>query len=488
MFLQLHKLDAATRMVNLALERIPLDQAKRREDMLSMQLEIQAAREEASKAATRLASQRAYHFGKLPVEIANTIFSVILADDHAAVVKLARVCKTWRMAIINTPAFWKTLVLTSKHPRRKIGVWKERSRNRIQHLSLHNSFADDPSALEALDSLSTQHMQSLTLHEFQLSVLHQHLPSAASQVIHSLRGWPMSRPMSLVGSLQKDDNQTAFRCQRVTLPRGTTSVDWFQLSDSLVGLESCTLAGLENGDMPHLLWLLHKNPCMSHLDVSQFFPTSDDHVPDRETPPKITLAQLSALHLSQTHPHTILSRLALPSLNTLQISRCSGPFYPSLRDLAHGLTSLSIQYSAIRPRDLVDVIEAATELQSLQLVCVGNNTVSAVLEALSRSPSSPTEGSPPRPCCPGLQHLDCSGNPDVKGGPIMRLVKLRLPAHEDGQSQEDAVLPSCIVQPLLSLTINDCPSVPADVLPWLREKVTSVSCIYMTKKQASWKR
>ena len=70
----------------------------------------------------------------------------------------------------------------------------------------------------------------------------------------------------------------------------------------------------------------------------------------------------------------------------------------------------------------------------------------------------------------------------------MRLVKLRLPAHEDGQSQEDAVSPSCIVQPLLSLTINDCPSIPADVLPWLREKVASVSCVYMTKKQANWKR
>ena len=140
LFLQIRKYDAASRMVDLALERIPSDQTTRRDEMVALRTEIHTARDQAAMEATKLASLRAYHFGKLPVEIAHTMFSMVLAEDHAYVVTLAQVCKSWRAAILGTPSFWSTLVLTDHQPKRKIKVWKERSRNRIRELVLLADF------------------------------------------------------------------------------------------------------------------------------------------------------------------------------------------------------------------------------------------------------------------------------------------------------------------------------------------------------------
>ena len=125
----------------------------------------------------------------------------------------------------------------------------------------------------------------------------------------------------------------------------------------------------------------------------------------------------------------------------------------------------------------------------------GNNGANVVLEALANTPPirPPADEAVTsmRVYCPALRHLDCSNNHDVKGGPLVRLVKLRLTeaaaASAPGESGADAPVVQP-VQALQSLNIDGCPAVDPNVLPWLRERVPKLSSVYMSKKAAGWKR
>ena len=481
-------------MSHLALERIPSHQSTRREEIVTLQGEIQTKRQEADIDAARLASQRAYHFGKLPVEIANTVFSMVLADDHAYVVKLAQVCKNWRSAILGTPAFWQTLVVTNKHPKRKINAWKERSRNRICELTFLDTFDNHP-VIDELASLDTQYLQTLSLRGFCLSRLPQLIPSIAPAVLHSLQGWPVNVPITVIGDLLFQDNIPSFHARILDLPRYPRSIDWFQLSDRIVDLESCTLEALESADWPHLLWLLHRNTRLTHLDLSNILPIDYTPVPDREIPTSITIPHLSSFHLKQAAADRTIPLLDLPSLTEFQVTLCRGSLDSTLRRFAEGtasrLTSLSIRSTAFTLRPMVHVLEAASALEWLEIVAVG--TASAVLDALARPYVTPTDGKtsdvPSRVLCPRLQHLNCSQNPDIKSGPLRNFVKLRMPIGETELPDENSVpAQQAPVQPLTWLNIDGCTSVDPAILPWLRAKVAFVSCVYMTKKSASWKR
>ncbi len=506
LFLQIRKYDAASRMVDLALERIPSEQSTRRDEMIALRVMITTARENAAVEAARLASLRAYHFGKLPVEIAHTMFSMALADDHAYVVTLAQVCKNWRAAVLGTPSFWNTLVLTDKHPKRKVGIWKKRSKNRIRELALLADFSSAPAVLEELSSLSMRSLEVLRLQKIALHALRGHLPLAiANAVADVLDGWPSRTPISLRGELHPGEDGLVFRCRTLDLQECDTEwVQWGSLSEKLQHLQSCSLTGcLRDSDWHNLLGLLRQNSVLETLNIVSFNPRTFE-VPDgRDIPPVITLPTMTSLELSSTNsvPDYLLPRLVLPSLKTLEIVSCRQPLTTSLQHLANGaastLTTLSIQRAGFDPQLLLRALAAAIALESLLLVVIANNAANVVLEGLASPPPAPTgedaTATPLRVYCPSLRHLDCSNNPDIKGGPLVRLVKLRLTAAEassvpSGEGENTDVMLAQPIQALLSLVIDGCPLVDPNILPWLRQKVPHMSAVYMTKKAAAWKR
>ncbi|KAI0756798.1 hypothetical protein C8Q80DRAFT_1092009 [Daedaleopsis nitida] len=494
LFLQIRKYDAAARMVELALARVPADQSTRRDELSALQTDINAARDTAAQEATRLASLRAYHFGKLPVEIANTMFSMVLAEEQAYAVTLAQVCKNWRAAILGTPTFWDTLILSDRNPRRKIKTWKERSKNRIRELAILADLSSTPSALDELRTLSMTHLRSLRLDEFPMNVLRSHLPLAlADAVADTLEGFT-GTVASCRGEVYWIAGVPAFRCQVIELA-SSRSITWSQLSDRLEHLLSCSITACMNAadGWPHLLWLLHRNQLLEQFDLTSFEPTTYE-LPSRELPSTITVPRLSTLTMAATVPDRLLPLLALPSLKTLQLHSIRQPLSNTLRYLEDGavftLTSLSIECAAFDPQLLIRVLAKATALESLRLVAIADKAANVVLDALARPPT-PAPSNPLRVYCPSLRHLDCSKNNDVTGGPLVRLVKLRLQEAEatSAEVDEDKAIPSgpntCSLE---SLTINDCPLVDPDVLPWLRQSVPSLSVVYMSRKAAGWKR
>ncbi|KAH9944206.1 uncharacterized protein BXZ73DRAFT_87153 [Epithele typhae] len=501
LFFQLRKLPASMRMVDLALERMSPDKNTQRAAMAELRSKIQSALDEDALQASRLISQQAYHFGNLPMEIAHTIFAVLLDDDHAYVVRLAQVCKQWRATILGAPACWRTLVLSERSPKRKLNLWKERSRDHIQHLHILVDFANDSDIPEGLSSLSTSSLITLRLRGIRLSHIPRYLPSIASAIVQPLRAWDGASPVDVAGVVVRNEHEISFHCTDLSLPKSTTLCDWIHLVGTLEDLNTLTVDS-PGDNWIHLLWLLHKNPRLTALDIQRVHPRAieTEVAPDnRHIPSTVVLPKLHSLCLNRANPNRILSRLQLTALKELQIATCQivfeAPFFQSNYFPISQLTSLSLSAVVFLPQPFMNLLESAVMLETLHLIAVGERTAGPILEFLAQPRTLPDDHSSdslslPHVRCPSIRHLDCSQNPDVTGGPLVRLVKLRIPTTE--KSVEDVLTiqgdqaPSVV--PLQSLRIDGCPQVDHGVLPWLRQAVPVVSCVYMTKKAAGWKR
>lgn len=144
------------------------------------------------------------------------------------------------------------------------------------------------------------------------------------------------------------------------------------------------------------------------------------------------------------------------------------------------------------------MLPVALALETLELthVCDVALPVLKALGTLIEIPS-PTESEDLVPVrrvrCPSLRNLDVSHCPDVVAWPIIALVKLRLPeaqpeppSVDDSSEGTQGAWPP--VRRLESLVMDGCQDVDADKLPWLRAAVPSVSCVYLTRKTAKWRR
>ncbi|KAI8990474.1 hypothetical protein BD414DRAFT_577234 [Trametes punicea] len=493
LFLQARKYDAASRMAELALERLPAEQLRRREELVTLQSEIESARE----AMRKLASQRAYHFGKLPVEIAMNVFSIVLEQDHAFVVVLAQVCKNWRTAILNAPVFWGVLALGGHRPKRKVKLWRERARDRFRELAILKTFTDYLPVFDELRAVPLDSLRVFRLEGHRLDWLLVSMPMLLARIFATLDTFvmqlPSLQPLKLCSTDVRNFNWRVLRL---------TNVGVLDLPDAAKRSTRLESLFLEKCLYPHqwteFLLLLHYNPTLVHLELSSFGSSfAENPLANEEDPPAaITLPNLISVRIenSDSVANKLLPRLVAPSLQSLHISVHPQRLDPCMTWLAGGpaatLTTLSIQRSPVKARLLSDVLIAAMALESLQLTHVCEVAL-PVIKLLAtpigvsiphRAEFTPEEWSARRVHCPGLRHLDVSHCPDVTSSSLIALVRLRLPELEPGT--RPAVLP---VRPLESLVIDGCPDVDADVLPWLRSVVPSVSCIYMTRKNAMWR-
>ncbi|KAH9937265.1 uncharacterized protein B0H18DRAFT_950178 [Fomitopsis serialis] len=497
LFLKIRKYDNALYMIKLALERVSADDSKRRAELEALQCQILQGVDEQRE----LTSRTSYHFGQLPLELAADIFTSALTEDHARVVVLAQVCKNWRLIITNTPHLWNNLVLSKQSPVKKAKAWSTRSRGRIVHLTLRESLKGTPWALDELQDLSLESLRTLRLADFPLGAVRQRLPNLTSDVLRTLDvldvdnrteagpvTWLWTDPSMAVRSLSVyfavfdwASLVTYFpRLEHFTFKAPLVDIPLSALSDFLrahVGLRSLSLGIMD--------FVYHR-------------------APDREQPP-VHLPHLERLEI-EYHDFAMsfmFPLLHLPTLRSLNISRGVHAIDTSLQHLitsgaGKSLRELRISLCAVSAGRVVDLLHEAEALEVLELRYLGGNQANTILHALSEQPKSPPRGHDTEiskgdgagtstVLCPSLSYLDFSHCPDVKSGPLMALVKARL-SSTDSDGQVDVAAASTQPAPIDTLIVDGCPSVEIDILPWLRSKVRRVSCVYMSKKDAKWRR
>jgi hypothetical protein len=149
-------------------------------------------------------------------------------------------------------------------------------------------------------------------------------------------------------------------------------------------------------------------------------------------------------------------------------------------------------------RSLCLLINQLAFLEKLEVTGCGDDVNPAILALAGNSKGGIIVVGNENPAlpCPRLQHVDFSRCSQVRGISIRDLVKSRLPSPNPTPPRSPDNVKSEVASdnsstggpsrplPLQMVIIDQCPNVPAELLPWLRQQVPRVSCVYETKAQA----
>ncbi|KDQ62446.1 hypothetical protein JAAARDRAFT_149341 [Jaapia argillacea MUCL 33604] len=505
LFLKLGKHNAASTMADMALDRLKPDDTKRRAEMNALKRQAFDAKMTAAVALRREHSKTFYHFGKLPVEVVATIFGMHVAEDAVQVLTLSQVSRRWRDIAVSTPALWDALVLSQRNPVRKAKVWKERSKGRIRVLSLRSGLESKvDQTMEQLADLSWECLRTLHIHCTAIHpsrFLQYFVTFNREDALHHLHRLSIDGHEDNTGTPLDSTLPTWFR--KVPLPSlqvlelRRVSVDWQAISHHVTSLVSLSAHDMILPSYP-IFAMLQANPLLESLSLSPclvnqtIFPSRDDF--------SLSLLNLKHLDLASfdVWANFFFKVSTTPNLQTLKLCNLRLPLDDSFDRLLNGegglksLTHLRIERCGFSPNVLMRVLQAASALETLELVQIGCD-LNDVVEALVDPNSTPLsrlawgEASSPYPrLCPQLTYLHLPHCPSIKTGPIIRLVKSRLvdwPSTPGADGNGDSR-----VTPMKSLVLDGCSRIEADSLPWLRSKVPVVSCVYLTKKAAKYKR
>ncbi|PCH33940.1 hypothetical protein WOLCODRAFT_130080 [Wolfiporia cocos MD-104 SS10] len=489
--------DHALQMINLALERVRREDSKRRRELDALRQQIVQGIDQARARESVIS----YHFGNLPFEVASTIFTLVLTDDHTHAVVLAQVCKNWRTAVLHNSRLWSTLVLSHKKPARKAKLWRQRSHGRITELKLLPGLRNTPWALDELKDMPLDVLKVLRVTSFPLHEIHARLPFLSSDVLRNLE---ILEIHECEGSLPNpwlwDVADTRLR----TLSIDSSTFDWTAAVQHYRHLQHFHFRGtLTRSAESSVLSLLRQNQKLRSLSL--IFSLSNTSIPDSSEGDDGTISLPLLTELSVEYhdlvDNTILPLLIIPAIRTLHIPKGTRPLDPLLRHLSHtgaaaSLVELRIQKCTFQASSLLDVLRVATELQLLELKYFGSTLVNDITEALAgvinddKHNAAGTDAlSNSAYLCPRLRHIDFSCCPYLKSTSIMELVRARsaiLPISTNGEVNPSTEKPS--IAPLEALIIDECPAIDASVLPWLRNKVSMVRCRFAIGKNARWKR
>ncbi|KAI0697265.1 hypothetical protein BC835DRAFT_1413788 [Cytidiella melzeri] len=487
LFKDIRKYRTALSMVDHAIQRLKSNEGKRREfETLRMAIVGDLARK--AEEERQLAKKTFQHFGSLPIEIAATIFHLLHEDDHAAVVVLAQICQGWRRIVTSTPALWRTLSLSDKKPVEKAKLWKLRSRGILKELHLRGG-KEVLWALEILNDISLYSLRCLTVTACNWKDITSALPQLTPSIMSNLETVELG---------EQDTHRWFHNTSKLRLRRliaNATPVDWTNLAECSGQITELSHAAISEQDVPDLLRLLHRNANLQALElwfVSRLRRRDEPERPlPEELPSQIELSWLTTLSLVgyiNASAGQILPRLVLPNLRSLKLERSGNTLDRSLRRLLESksvsrLESLVINTGHILDQEmLVQLLNAATELNAIHLRWISG--LDAVIEALAGVDSATRETNGAGLICPKLTSVDFSRCPDVRDGPIVRLVKARSRSSVLALPEDQ----SPTIAKLESLAIDGCEKIDPSILPWLRQQVPHVSCKYATKKQAHWKR
>jgi F-box/TPR repeat protein Pof3 len=455
LFLKLNRPENAWKMAEFAAERVKEDDTKRRAEIDVLKNQVLEVLEMIQKHKSR----HAYHFGNLPLEIAHEIFSLVLEGNPLRVLTLSMVCRQWREVINNTPVFWSTLVLNIRRPAKLAKLWKDRSGGKITSLTMRHPLArGDLDLPQILTGFSWHHLRTLRFSSHLATTIPltgQLLVNLDELVVfHDMFDLPpilypnmQARVLDLsnVGVRLADITEHCSQLQSLTITLPSTHLD------PATGL----LALLSKNPGIHTLYM--KLPKAQHLNLH-----------DLPTTELIEMDHLRHVEIeSLSHFLTALcSNVSMPALEILRVSTIQSDLFDKFnlllaRNPTLALTELAIKNCSISDGALHALLRASPSLQVLSLT--GLSSVTETVEFIAQPEH-----------CPNLKDVDLSGSPNLRSGPVMRLVKGRL---GDGDSVQ-----------LESLKLNECPLIGSEVLPWLRSKVPLFSCVYMWGKHKPWKR
>lgn len=473
-------------MLSMAHARIKVDDKKRIAEVIRLREKIER---ESATLAEQQAIQRSktfYHFGKIPFEIAMMIFSFVLEGNPAKIVRLAQVCKDWRATLFNSPFLWRTLSLDHRNPARKAKAWKERCRGIIEYLHLRG---DIWPALDVLQKYDLTRLRGLTLNDVSPGKLIREFPALTPSVMSRLDSIDIQYP----GTLTVEWMWKAPEMQLQHFNLGVSHNSWSTLVVNVKHLRSFTYRRtLESRYFPHLRSLLHGNQHLRSLDLLVDIVGPPDEAVDGEDmdlPKVLPMQHLESLCLSgrPTWVTRLVTWLQLPQLRILKFRALvvdSLLNHLIRANVGHALTELYLELCVVNIGTLTRFLETSTKLEYLQLPGVSDTKICSLLEALagvSEEGGESQEVPSRKYLCPSLRHLDLTGSTSLLAGPVLRLVKHRNLKPGLAQTGQQ-------VSKIETLIIDRCPLFDPVVLPWLREMVPKVSCVYMSKKEAKWKR
>ncbi|KAH9042062.1 hypothetical protein EDB85DRAFT_1886081 [Lactarius pseudohatsudake] len=173
-----------------------------------------------------------------------------------------------------------------------------------------------------------------------------------------------------------------------------------------------------------------------------------------------------------------------------------GLYWPSLlRTKGPPSRNLSNSLQEAVPWGGESSLQALIQAPKLVILNCTGNAVNVVAESLAKpcvaflkDPTSedPTLIPTELPIlCPALSVLDLSQSADLKTGPVMRIVKERiaLAASQDGGCQLPGQDGNRGVSCIQALSVDECPHIEADMLPWFRKNVPKFSCRYELRRK-----
>lgn len=506
-FLALSKYDRCLKMLGEARKRLKesdTSYARRIDEVTEMESK---AREGLITAETR---RRATvdPLRKLPLELLVEICRIAVDEldneaeprgaSHFAVV-LSSVCQSLRALVHRTPVLWQCVVFSEKKLARKSAFWLERLSGQALHsvALVDISQQSIPRLVSALAATRPELWRNLRIEgnsidthslytalkplDFRVHSFSAECPPATAEPIsrkHAFNVEEIAGILSPVLETQKPG--TYVRRIALNVQAITTS---YQHLPHVTHLE-LSANSYTSPQSEILIYTLQAMPGLRVLILKPHNLFVTMH-PRGTVPPDVSvlrLEQLEVMRVSVLGPSQARPALQLPKLETLDLQ-----FIPSTN--AQMLLNWLIGSSAedrpaireirlnrlyITPSILKLFLQTfANALQSLEISSCGLPDPD-LFEFLSR----PIDGADGTLLFPRLRDIDFTGVAEVKAGPLVRLIKARLPPTPDTGG-------TALPERIRHLTIDSCPGVDADALPWMRANVTgTLSCVYNTKAEA----
>lgn len=467
----------------MALFRTKTEDAKRRGDLSNLKEMVLKERKQLEEKSRRNQN----HFKKLPVEIFGDICWISVSQDSASLIVLLHICKYWRQAAWHNPRLWGTLTLSSRRPVDKAKLWIARSNGRIRELNARFGLLSDHTFLpsEHLRGIQWEYLRVCRANNWDFHLFLQSLNM--THILANLEEQEITG-QHVYGSERREFFEES-NLQRLTLVK--TSLSWDVLSLYAKNLRKLSAHYVLTTESP--ISIFQNNPRLETLiivknDILASFPD-------------VALSELKHLELHSEFGSAQLLSIPMPKLELLHISRCPQSLDLPLTKMTQSgplhLTDVSLSYCKASPSTLIELLLAAPALRSLELSRF--TALADVLEALASSgtpsPSNFSKTALEVPLCPLLINIKVTHCADVTTGPLMRLIKCRLPKVDEEKDTDDDIsqassskVPVGSVARIQSMTVDGCPRVEAECIPWFRTHVQQFSCVYLTKSLASYRR
>jgi hypothetical protein len=475
LFFITRRYDASLKMVSIAMGKLKTEDTQRRTSLLSLEADVRKAQDDLEKHRQRITD----HMGKLPIELFGEIARLLVEKDHTASISLSQVSKHWRTVVHNIPYLWNVLVLTKRRPKQKAKLWIERSIGRIHKLSIRSSALDTPHwPVDPLRNLQWEYLRVLDVENWNPVPFLRSI--GKSEVLTGLERVAFHN-VHFPGGLEPDAGIYKL-CKQDGLRHLTISLMIADIGDLVSRTGNLTSITLQSvGVLEGAVFdLLEANPTLESLTIE----TAGDLGTSRAD---LALKYLTQLQLKDCFLDPTPS-ISLPALRILRLDIILEPIHTFLLNLVasgcHHLNELTLRSCRFRADSLIDLLRHSPELQILEVSNV-TGQCTAVIEALAESHSLSCSTSRPGDqtadiplLCPNLTQINFSKCTDIQTGPLVRMIRSRLPVPDRSSNLETPR----DVKRIDSLVIDGCPNVDSTWIAWFRENIRSVSCVYMTKK------